>query len=68
MEGQWNFRGGGGGGGWGGSQRPKFLKESMGWGDSNKKPSVGGVWIFYWNNTFAYLAHVLESVKYMHIW
>ena len=48
MEGQWKFRGGGG------SQKPKFFKESMGlnWsfqrggGIQTKKPSMGGVWIF----------------------
>ena len=55
--------------GWvGGSQRPKFLKESMGWGDSNQKTFCGRGMDIYWNNTFAYLAHMLESVKYMHVW
>ena len=43
-------------GGWGGYQKPKFLKESMelnwdlqrgGERDSNQKPPVGVVWIFY---------------------
>ena len=49
VEGHWKFRGGEG------NQKPKFLKESMGldWhfqrggGFKLKRPSVGGVWIFF---------------------
>jgi len=54
MEGHWKFRRGGG------SQKPKFLKESKwlnwnfqrGGGDSNQKPFQGRGMDIFWNNTF----------------
>jgi len=59
MDGHWKFRGGGG------SQRPKFLKESMklnwnfwrvgGGGVQSKKTVHGGGMDIFWNRTFSFL-------------
>ena len=60
MEGHWKFLGGGGGGLKSQNVRSKAKLEFPGGGTGNKKPSVGGVWIFSGIAQFVYPRSIKE--------